>query len=238
MPLTAAQLGIGRRRWSVKPSTGAAVLTIGNAPVIVTGTLTTSVLAATNLLTSTRTTLFSSGATAGTVASLRTGQTEFWRGNAVGLGGFYYLTRFGLNTLQVGMRAFLGVVDVTTAPTNVDPTTNATPGKIGLAINANTGNWKLVNNVSGTAPTVLDLGANFPVNNTDLLEMLLFCAPNDSWVSYQVVNLSTGNRVNGLLTANIPAVATFLAAQVWITNNTTAAAAILAYSGIDVDTNY
>ena len=238
MNLSPVQLGIGRRRWSVRPSTGAAVLTIGNAPVTVVGTLTTSVLAATNLLTSVRTTLFSTGVTAGAMTSLRTAQTEFWRGNAAGRGGFFYLRRFGLNTLQAGMRCFLGVADSVAAATNIDPLTSTTPGKIGLAVNTNTGNWQMVNNISGTAPTVLDLGVNFPVNTTDLLELVLFCAPNDTGVNYLVRNLSTGNVARGLLTANIPAAATFLAVQEWATNNATAAAVILALNGLDADLNF
>lgn len=238
MNLSPVQLGIGRRRWSVRPSTGAAVLTIGNAPVTVIGTLTTPVLAATNLLTSVRTTLFSTGATAGAMTSLRTGQTEFWRGNVAGRGGFFFLTRFGLNTLQAGMRAFFGVTDTATAPTNIDPTASATPGKIGVAINTNSGNWRIVHNLIGTAPTVIDLGVNFPVNVTDLLELVLFCAPNDTGVSYLVTNLSTENKTQGLLTANLPASATFLTVQQWATNNATAAAVILAMNALDVDLNF
>jgi len=227
-----------KRFWKIMPSTGAAVITVGNAAVTTRGTLTQQTLASTNLLTSVRATLFSSGTTAGTVSSVNASQTEFWRGNAAGLGGFYFRSRFGLNTLQAGMRAFVGVTDVISSPTNVDPTTSTTPGKVGMAINASTGNWQLVTNVTGSAPTATDLDANFAVNTTSLFQLELFCAPNDSAISYEVTNISTGNKTRGTISTNLPANTTFLTIAAWITNNATAASAILALNEIHVETPY
>jgi hypothetical protein len=221
-----------KRAWWAQPSTGAAILTIGCAALTTSGTLATSALASTNRLTSTRRTTISSGTTAGTVASLRQAQTDCWRGNSAGLGGFVYTVRFGLDTLQTGMRSFIGLADVTTVPTNVDPTTNTTPGKIGVAINASTGNWQLVTNVTASAPAVTDLGANFPVNVTNLLELTLSCSANDGGISWVVTNLSSGNESRGRVTTNLPANTTFLSPSIWVTNNATAAAAILAIAKI------
>src|SRR6185369_4081029 len=116
-------------------------------------------------------------------------------------------------------------------PTNVDPTTNTTPGKVGMAINANTGNWNFVNNITGTAPTVNALGASFPVNTTDLYELVLYCSQNGSSIGWRVTDLSTGAQTSGSASANIPASTTFLAPLTWITNNATAAAAIMDWGG-------
>jgi hypothetical protein len=121
--------------------------------------------------------------------------------------------------------------------TNIDPLTSTAPGKIGMAINANTGNWQFVTNVTGTAPTVTDLGANFPVNTTDYLRLVLYSAPNGTEVRYRVDNLSTGNTTNGTVTTNLPASTTFLTSTGWITNNATAAAAIMDIAKIYVETN-
>jgi hypothetical protein len=196
-------------------------------------------LAATNLLTQTFRSAISTGATAGGLAYIRGNQLPVWRGNAAGLGGFFMVHRFALSgTLQVGLRAFAGLVDVAANPTNVDPTTTTTPGGVGLAINANTGNWRLVNNVTGTVRTALDLGASFAVNNTHLLEIALFAAPNDSGISYRVVNWSNGGVASGKITANIPANTTFLAPSVWVTNNATAAAQTLDFISTYVETDY
>ncbi|MCA9327194.1 hypothetical protein KDA14_01575, partial [Candidatus Saccharibacteria bacterium] len=175
---------------------------------------------------------FSTGTTAGTVASNRQSVLQVWRGNAAGLGGFFYTIRFGTDTLATGNRAFIGLSSSVAAPTNIDPTTTGTGiSRIGMAINASTGNWNVVNNISGTAPTVTNLGASFPVDTTSLYELVMFSAPNGSSIGWRVTNISTGAQTSGSMTTNIPNNTTFLAPQHWITNNTTGAAAIIDFSG-------
>ncbi|MDE2434726.1 MAG: hypothetical protein KGM49_00565 [Sphingomonadales bacterium] len=180
----------------------------------------------------------STGATAGGLAYIRGNQATVFRSASAGLGSFLVVHRFSLSgTLQAGLRAFAGLVDVTANPTNVNPTTTTTPGGIGLACAANTGNWKLVSNVTGTARTATDLGASFPVDNTSLLELALWCAPNDSGISWQVTNLSTGATASGKVTTNLPAANTFMAPAVWVTNNATAAAQTLDFVSTYVETD-
>lgn len=198
------------------------------------GTVANPTPVGTNALTSTRRTTFSSGAVAGTVAAHRQQTLMVWRGNNVANapGGFFFTIRFGTSVLAAGNRAFIGLADSIAAPTNVNPTTSTAPGKVGMAINANTGNWNIVWNVTGTAPTVTALGASFPVNATDLYELVLYSKPNDTVINYRVTDISTGAQVTGATaTTNIPAATTFLAPLFWITNNATAAAAIIDFSG-------
>ena len=195
-------------------------------------------LASTSLRNQTYRSTISTGATAGGLAYIRANTLRIWRGNAAGLGGFFVIHRFALAGLQAGMRAFAGIQDTAANPTNVDPTTTTTPGKIGLAINTNTGNWNLVHNVTGTAPTVIALGANFPVNNTDLYEVALFSAPNGSSIGYRVTNWSTNQQTSGTLTTNIPANTTFMIPSVWTTNNATGAAVTLDFISTYVETDY
>lgn len=155
------------------------------------------------------------------------------RGNVQGQGGFRLVIRFSLEALQTGNRAFFGIADVVTAPTNVDPTTNTTPGKIGLAINASTGNWNLVHNVTASAPTVIALGANFPVDTTSLMELVLYCRPFLSTagnIGYRVRRYTTNSdapafEATGTLSTNLPAATTLLHLSNWMTNNATAAVA-------------
>ena len=188
--------------------------------------------ASTNLLTSTRRATFATSATAGQITSHRQSTLQVWRGNAAGLGGFFYTTRFGTSVLQSGNRAFVGLSDSVAAPTNIDPTTTGTGiGRVGMAINASTGNWNFVNNISGTAPTVTALGANFPVSTTALYELVMFSAPNGSSIGYRVTNLSTGSQTSGSVSTNIPSNTTFLAPQFWMTNNTTAGIVTMDFGG-------
>lgn len=195
-------------------------------------------LASTNLLTSTCRSTISTGAVAGALAYIRGNQLTIWRGNAADRGGFLVVHRFALSgALLLGMRAFAGLVDVAANPTNLDPTTSTAPGGIGLATAANSGNWRLVNNITGTARTALDLGASFPIDNTSLMELTLWCAPSDTGISYQVTNLSTGASASGKITANIPAATSFLMPSVWVTNNTNAAAQTLDFISSYVETD-
>lgn len=188
-------------------------------------------LAGTNLATSIRRFRYTTGTTAGTLGFQRQAATMVWRGSSAGQGGFFFTTRFTMNTLQSGNRAFVGLADSIATPTNIDPTTNTTPGKIGLAINTNSGNWKFVNNITGTAPTVTDLTSSIPVNTTDLLELAMFSAPNGTSIGYRVTDISTGGQISGSVNSNIPATSTFLAPLFWVSNNATAAAVIMDNAG-------
>lgn len=205
-------------------------IVLGGIPsVTIAGNSAGSAPASTNLGTSLRNTVLASTATAGTLGTMVSSPLRYWRGNAAGLGGYRSVLRISLLALQSGMRVFAGLADSTTALTNVDYTTATTPGKVGLAIIANSGNWNLVYNVTGAAPTVVGLGANFPVNTTDVIELEISCAPNASGLGYRARNLSTGAETSGTITTNQPANTTFLCPSFAITNNATAAVASMRF---------
>lgn len=219
----------------VAPAGGAVLTTaisaIGTA-FTNTGTVVNPTPATTNLLTSVRRTTFSTGTTAGRLSTHVQNTLLVTRGNGSNIGGFFYTTRFGTSATVVGNRMFVGLADSLTLPTNVDPTTNTTPGKVGMAINANTGNWKFVWNVSGSAPTISDLGASFPVDNTSLYELVMYSQQNGTVITWRVTNLSTGARISSTTaTTNIPTNTTYLAPTFWAANNITAAAAIIDFVG-------
>lgn len=189
------------------------------------GAVSTPTLAATNFKTQLKRTTVTSTATAGNVASLRSPGVECWRGNAANLGGFFAVFRFALTTLQVGNRGFFGLVGGSAAPTNINPLTDITLAKLGVGFNLNTGNLSLINS-STTAVTATALGANFPINTTNVYQLCLFAAPNGSTIQYLVTNLNIGasSDVSGTFNANIPTATTFLNRNLWMTNNATAAA--------------
>lgn len=232
---TPFQANLGFNRVALSTPTGTANCSTGSTGIGSTstgaGTCTVPTLAATNLLTSVRRLTYSTGTTAGTVTYQRQSQLQVWRGNAAGRGGFFYTIRFGLSALATNNRAFVGVSSSIANPTNIDPTTSATIGRVGMAINTNTGNWNFVTNAVGVAPTVTGLGASFPVNTTDLYELVLFSAPNGTSIGWRVTNISTGAQTSGSAVANLPTSTTFLAPQFWLTNNATGANAALAFSG-------
>ena len=215
--------------------------TVGTIGCTVTnvGTISNPNVASTTLKSQTRRITNTSAATAGSLASTRVASLECLRGNNTNIGGFFVVARFGLATLQSGMRMFIGLTDTaTTAPTNIDPTTSTTPGKIGMAINANTGNWNLVHNITGSAPTVIPLGASYPVDATTLYELVLFAIPADTVVKYRITNMTTETSTSGTLSTNLPASTTPLGRVCWATNNATAAAVAWDLSRFSLETDY
>jgi hypothetical protein len=177
----------------------------------------------------------SSAATAGALTTLRSSIQRLWRGNAPGKGGFKISMLFGLAVMQAGQRGFFGVDTSAAAAANVDPLTATTSGKVGVAFNANTGNWNLINNIAGTAPTVLALGAGYPLDVTTWYELKLWSLPNDLGINYRVINKTTGAVTSGLLTTNIPANTSFMNFYSWMTNNATAAVAASAHGKINME---
>ena len=233
---TPFQAGLGFNRVSMMMPAGGSTLTtfVGGFGSTFTnvGTAANPTPTSTSHLSSVRRATFSTGTTAGAMTSHRQSVLQVWRGNAANRGGFFYTIRFGTSTLAAGNRMFVGLSDSTAAPTNIDPLATGTGiGRLGVAINSNTGNWNFVNNVSGTAPTVTALGANFPVNTTDIYELVLFSPPNGSSVGYRVQNITTGNQTSGSVSTNIPANTTFMSPNFWATNNATGAAAIIDFTG-------
>lgn len=190
-----------------------------------------------------------SAATAGALASYHcngVGLAAVLRGGVAGEGGFRFMTRFALQTLAAGNRGFFGISDVSTAPSNIDPLTATAPGKIGLAFNANTGNLTLVHNLTGTAPTQIALGANFPIDTTSLYELLLFAPPFSTVagnIGYRVRRYTTNSdnaafEATGTLSTNLPAATTLLHPVAWMTNNATAAAVVFHLNSIGIESDF
>lgn len=215
------------------PSAGTATLTAsGFSSATATGTITLRSFASTSLLTSCRRVAFVSAAGAGSVGGVRANQLQFWRGNAGALGGFFIVYRFGVSDAVIVTtgRMFVGL-NTGGVPTDVDPDTLV--NNIGVGCNSTDTNLQLY--ASGAAAQArVSLGAGFPVNgitNGDAYELILYCAPNSSSISYQVTRLSNGTVASGTVSAgaNLMANTVGLAPQMWRSNGGTAAA-----TGIDV----
>lgn len=203
----------------IAPGTGTAPTAAGCAITCV-GTVSHPVLTSASYRAQSRRFSIMSAATLGAISSMRIANLECWRGNAAGIGGFMTIARFGLSAISSGNRAFVGLTDTaSTAPTNVDPLSSTTPGRIGMAINANTGNWSIVNAITGATPTITPLGNSFPVDTTTMYELKIGCPPNGAYFYYSVINLATGAITSGTLSTNIPGNTTFLGRTAWVTNN-------------------
>lgn len=216
-------------RWSASGN-GTAVSTwaINNSE---SGTPTTVNIASTNLFTSMRRLQYQTAASGSSVAGTRHNNLSFWRGNSAGLGGFYFVCRFGFSVANTtNKQAFIGFRNSASAiggNTNPSSLTNI----IGFGIDATQTTLRFfVNDGSGTA-TSTNLGANFPTNtnSSDMYEVRIFAAPNAGTVYYWAKNLSTGNTTSGSASSDLPSSTTFLCPHIWIGNGSDATAV-----GVDV----
>ncbi|MFM7013146.1 MAG: hypothetical protein ACKO0Z_28080 [Betaproteobacteria bacterium] len=221
------------------PASGTTPTTFATAVTNV-GTISHPTLSNVSFLQSVKRSVWTSAATAASLASHRNNLPSLWRGNgSFPSGGFRAVLRTGLVTQQAGQRGFFGLSNTTVAPTNVDPLTSTANAKLGIAFNTNTGNYTLIYGLNGVAPTQIALGANFPLNTTGMIEQVYHMGPNATDISYQITNLVTGDSVSGTIpAASAFAAADFFSVLYWMTNNATAAAVAFASMKWTTDADY
>ena len=210
----------------------------GMAALTATGTATARPVATTNLLTRMTRLGYVSAATAGALAGAREAVAKYTTGAGPGLGGFFARYRFGISEVVpvANARMFVGLDAVTSAPTNIDPSTKL--NCIGVGQIATSGNLHIISG-SATATTLIDLGANFPADtNADAYELNLY-APPAGGCYWQVRRLNTPFEAAGFLQlAEIPVATKLLCHQLWRCNNTTALAVGLDVCGIYIETDH
>ncbi len=220
------------------PSTSTTVNANG-MPRTAVGTTSTPTLATTNLSTSMRRWRMTSAATADAVAEERSAGWVCWRGNTEGLGGFTYVNRLSLTTLQPTGTGFFGLMGSTAAlatTLTLSPVVNA----IGIGFQRGThANWQIVHNSGSGSPTLIDLGGDFPVaSTTNFLTIFLYAAPNAGSVWIRVVEEVSGAIAEVEIASNLPAAAQLLSPRNYMNNGATAAAIAYDCSGVYVETDY
>jgi hypothetical protein len=228
-------LGVEKVGWLIPNGNGTTITAIGISNTT-TGTATTRNVATTNLATSLRRLAFVSAATAGSSAGTRNNAAQFYRGNLAGRGGFLFIARFTLDTVQTSMRWFVGMLNAATVIGNVNPSTLTNMFGFGIDSGQTTVRF-FFNDGAGTA-TALDLGASFPATTVDVVyEVRLFSAPNGSDIFWSVERLDTGTLSEGSVNTDIPTNTTLLSPQLWINNGTTAAAVGIGVVNVYIETD-
>ncbi len=202
------------------------------------GTVSHPTLAATSLRESTRRGIVTSAATANSASEFRLAQTQVWRGNGAGLGGFYGVFRFGISSSVATQQLAVGLFSVTTA-ISTSQVPSALTNCIFVGNDAGDTNLQLMfNDGSGTA-TKVNLGSDFVKNQTGgIYELTLFARPNDTKVSYRVKRLDAAGEVSGDITTDLVANTTFLAPHFYANNGGTAAAVILDFYRYYMESDY
>jgi hypothetical protein len=220
------------------PSSGTTINAIG-MPRTGVGTASTPALATANLSTSMRRWRMTSAATADAAAEERSAGWVCWRGNAEGLGGFTYVNRLSLTTLQPTGMGFFGLYG-STAALATTLLLSAVVNAIGIGFQRGThANWQIVHNSGSGSPTLINLGSAFPVDSpTNVLTVFLNAAPNAASVWVRVVEEVSGAIAEVELTANLPAATQLLSPRSYMNTGSTAAAVAYDCSGVYVETDY
>jgi len=228
--------GVNRiANWSPSVST---VITTEGLPITSVGTVSTPTLAATNLAASMRRWRLTSAVTASAAAEQRSAGWACWRGNAAGLGGWTFVARISLATLQATGMGFFGIYG-STAALATTLTLATVLNCLGIGFQRGThANWQLVANDSAGAPTLTDMGASFAIATGGVLTLFIAAPPNGTSVWVRAVNELTGAVFEQEITADLPAAAQFLSPRFYLNTGATAAAVAYDCAGLYLETDY
>tara|TARA_R110000787_G_scaffold253603_1_gene358961 strand:+ start:8019 stop:8582 length:564 start_codon:yes stop_codon:yes gene_type:complete len=180
-----------------------------------------------------------SAATVDAAAEERSAGWVCWRGNADGLGGWTYVNRLSLTTVQATGMGFFGLYG-STAALATTLTLSAVANCVGIGFQRGTHiNWQLVTNDGSGAPSLTDLGASFPVGSlTNVLTLTIAASPNGTDIGVRIVEEVSGAVAEFTLTADIPAATQLLSPRNYMNNGATSAAVAYDCSGVYVETDY
>lgn len=215
----------------------------GAAALTATGTATAANVATTNIHTyMKRLDYLVTTASTSAVAGWRSTAAQFSVGGAAaGLGGFHYVCRWGPATgvATTTNRAFVGMANSTSAPTDVQPSTIT--NICGMGWDAADTNIQFMYRGTGSINKV-DLGSSFAVptsDRTSVYELAMFAKPGTTQeLSYLVTDLGTGAQASGTLTSNLPATSTLLAPRGWMSVGGTSSVIGIALMGLYIETDY
>lgn len=228
--------GVNRiANWSPSVST---TITTEGLPITNVGTASHPMLAATNLAASMRRWRLTSAAVVNSVAEQFSAGWACWRGNATGLGGWTFVTRISLTTLQATGMGFFGLYG-STAALATTLALAAAINCIGIGFQRGTHTrWQLVANDGTGAPTLTDMGASFGIATGGVLTLFIAAPPNGSSVWVRVVDEVSGAVFEQEITADLPTNTQFLSPRLFMNNGATAAAVAYDCSGVYVETDF
>lgn len=208
------------------PNTGTTVgLNLG-APWVATGTIShpTPALTAPAIANQQRRTRFANVVTTTNqvlgVTAMAAGTQMFWRGNAAGLGGFFFFSRFIVELWPAAtVRLFVGLSDQTTAVVASDTFAGNLCGISHITTDAATvlkfitRDGTTLNSTSITLAAALQAGQAF--------DFYMFAKPNDTTIYFRLDELNTGTTlIDSSTTTNLPTSTAFLGPQVAMSNGT------------------
>lgn len=174
---------------------------------------------------------YPSATTASSSAGLRANLDYVWRGNAAGLGGWYWWGSFNVVTTTANQRLFVGLKDATAVITaTVNPSTAL--DAVGFQCDAGETTIRIGSNDNTGSATRTDLGASFPCTTANVAyDVALWAQPNGGSIGYYIRRLVDGSEAQGTLSTDLPRNTVQLGWDFWINNGGTAAASTIQFGG-------
>lgn len=190
-------------------------------------------LSSTSALASLNRAIFSTGTTSTGSSGIQSTSPICWRGNASGLGGFFFFSRFAVETLATGMQFMIGLSALNAALAG-EPSAQA--NSVALVKDSTDSEWFIVTR-NATAVTKTPTGAT--VTAGQILDLTLFAAPNGSSISARLTNPVTNTvYVDNLeIATNLPVNTTFLYAHAQCRSTSGTTSKSLALNRIYVETD-
>lgn len=169
------------------------------------------------------------------IGSVASGLPQFWRGNAAGLGGFFFFCRFAIGLWPANtVRLFVGM----TAAASAIVTTNTIPANSIGIWHITTDGANVLNFVSKdatTASTASISGATLAAGQ--VFDMYMYAKPNDTVVYYRLDSLNAGTTlIDSSHSTNLPVSTTFLGPVAYMSNGT--ANTVVTTTAIDINRIY
>lgn len=161
-------------------------------------------IATTNLMTSMKRATYTTTTTAANGAGIRSSAPVAVRGNAAGMGGFFFAARFGILTYSSTMRVWCGLSALSTALGATDPSgINDT-----IAMSKDTGEttWQVMARNTSSATKDSTGRTTAAAANAEIFDFYAFCPPDSSNITVRVVDIATGTVLidNVSKTATLP----------------------------------
>lgn len=157
--------------------------------------------------------------TAGLAASIRSSLANLWRGNAAGLGGFYFSMKFAIPANFAGSLFYAGL----TASTSAIAATAAPSSQVNIiGVGQDAGDTTLQIMYNDAAGTATKINTSIAISTAALYCLRVYCAPNQSTVYISFEDIGAGTVFETNTTTDLPANTTFLTWILHIANNATA----------------
>lgn len=220
------------------PNTTTSFNYIGPATTNV-GTVATPTISAANFKAASRSATVTSATTANSASDIRYAAPLCLRGDAAGIGGFFVVIRFSIDTSVTNQRGFFGLVN-TTAAISTSQVIGSLTNCIGVGWDSGETTMSIMHNDASGTCTKVNLGADFPTTQVfTMYELVLFAAPNDNKVSWRMGDLQTGNTQSGVITdtSQLPLSTVTLQPRAYMNNGGTAASVRFDLSRIYLETD-